>query len=83
VHLALDAWAAPNGGSFLGLVVLFMDPSVTHGDDPATKGDGQAARAPIRSLILDFVLLEKAHNGEYLADRVMDCLTKFGIERKV
>jgi hypothetical protein len=87
VHLALDGWAAPNGGSFLGIVVLFLTPNEVHNVQDVVKlqkdTSGQVKRAPITSLILDFVKLEKAHTGEYLAEQVYNVLKEFGIELKV
>jgi hypothetical protein len=87
VHLALDGWAAPNGGSFLGIVALFLSTDEVQNVQDAVNAQkvprNRVERAPITSLILDFVKLEKAHTGEYLAEQVYKVLKDFGIELKV
>ncbi|QRV96253.1 hAT family dimerization protein [Ceratobasidium sp. AG-Ba] len=41
------------------------------------------AEGKIWRSILEFIRLTKAHTGDYLAERVKDCLTRFGIEDKI
>ena len=37
----------------------------------------------LKSIILDFIKLTSAHTGEYLAEKVMECLKEFGLEDRV
>lgn len=82
VHIALDGWSSPNVFAFLGIVVFFLDPEYVVTE--AKEGeDTEPRRPPIKTLILDFVKLTKAHTGEYLAEELFKCLQRYGIELKV
>jgi hypothetical protein len=88
VHLALDAWALSNGSSFLGIVALFLDPNpsqeaLTEEGDNTNSKKALVPRPPIKTLILDFVTLNSAHTGDYLADKLSKVLKEFDIEKKV
>ena len=78
VHIALDGWTAPNTFSFLGIVLLYMDPSASYSEE-----ESGTKKTPMKSLVLDFVKLSKAHTGEYLADKLAECLKRFEIDLKV
>ena len=80
VHIALDTWTAPNTLSYMGVVAIFLDPKET----AAGADDGTGVlKYPIKTIILDFITLFKAHTGEYLAGRLLECLDFFGITLKV
>jgi hypothetical protein len=85
IHLALDGWASPNGGSFLGVVALFLDPEGAQPAPAQSEGNGlpRALRPPIKTIILDFIELKKAHTGEYLAEQLQGMLSAYNIEKKV
>lgn len=87
VHIALDGWSSPNTISYLGIVLLYLDhQALTQRQDATAASHGKTApvkTAPIKSLVLDFVKLTKAHTGDYLAATLWKCLEEFGIDRKV
>ena len=55
-----------------------MDPSL-----PPSSQETAMTSTGMKSLVLDFVKMTKAHTGEYLAEKVADCLKLFGIDQKV
>ena len=92
MHIALDGWTSLNVFSFLGIVLLYLDPQTlvaapqpAAAADAADKDGGKKTpkRTSIKSLVLDFVKLTKAHTGEYLADKLSECLKRFDIDSKV
>ena len=82
VHITLDGWSSPNTISYLGIVLLYLDPqAITEPQDASHRS--RIRKAPMKSLVLDFVKLNKAHTGEYLADKLCECLKRYEIELKV
>ena len=81
VHIALDGWSSPNTIAFLGVVLLYLDPQALTAQD--TGASSKVKKAPIKSLILDFIKLSKAHTGEYLATKLNECLKAYNIRHKV
>ncbi|EUC56015.1 hypothetical protein RSOL_154710, partial [Rhizoctonia solani AG-3 Rhs1AP] len=86
LHLAVDGWTCPTSESYLGVIVFWNAP-----------GERKVSRAILDFIMFALLLLfnglnthravnvrlTESHTGNYLAERIHDCLSRFGIADKV
>lgn len=82
-HMALDGWTSPNVISTLGIVLIFFDDELKKTRVITLDLMEYVLSAPCLLLTEYLYRLKGSHTGEYLANRIFECLEFFGISKQV